>query len=41
MTTDVDREAQIAVLQQRPYHKVIRGEPAEGYLAEVSELPAA
>ncbi len=39
MTTDMEREAQIAVLLQRPYHKIIRGEPVEGYLAEVLELP--
>jgi antitoxin HicB len=39
MTIDGDREQRIAELLRRPYHKVIRGEPIEGYLAEVPELP--
>lgn len=36
---DVAREQQIADLLKRPYHKVIHGEPREGYLAEAPELP--
>lgn len=38
MSEPVDNE-QIAQLLDRPYKKVIRGEPVEGYLAEAPELP--
>lgn len=37
--TDADQAAEFAELLKRPYRKVIRGEPAKGYLAEASELP--
>ena len=39
MTAETEREARIAELLQRPYRKVIRGEPVEGYLGEAPELP--
>jgi antitoxin HicB len=32
-------EARVEELLRRPYRMVIRGEPAEGYLAEAPELP--
>jgi antitoxin HicB len=32
-------EARVAELLRRPYRMVVRGEPAEGYLAEAPELP--
>ena len=32
-------QAQVQELMRRPYAKVIRGEPVEGYLATVPELP--
>jgi antitoxin HicB len=38
MTTD-EREAEIQRRLRMPYHRVISGEPVEGYLAEVPELP--
>jgi antitoxin HicB len=38
MSHDAD-EARIHSLLARPYHRVITGEPVEGYLAEVPELP--
>jgi len=31
--------ARLQDLMQSPYHRVIAGEPVEGYLAEVPELP--
>jgi len=31
--------AQLQDLMKHPYHRVIAGEPVEGYLAEVPELP--
>lgn len=34
-----DRERFIDDLMARPYHRVISGDPGEGYLAEVLELP--
>ncbi|MCZ2112032.1 MAG: type II toxin-antitoxin system HicB family antitoxin [Dehalococcoidia bacterium] len=37
--TDDDREATIQATIRRPYHRVIRGEPVEGYLGEVLEFP--
>jgi len=41
MTTMSDEaiEARIEQLLRRPYHRVISGEPSEGYLGEVLELP--
>jgi predicted RNase H-like HicB family nuclease len=30
---------QVAGIMNRPYHRVISGEPVEGYLAEILELP--
>jgi antitoxin HicB len=32
-------EAQVQAILGRPYHRVITGEPVEGYLGEVPELP--
>ena len=32
-------EAQVQAILRRPYHRVITGEPVEGYLGEVPELP--
>ena len=32
-------EAQVQATLRRPYHRVITGEPVEGYLGEVPELP--
>ncbi len=37
--TDDALEARVRAVLQRPYHRVIRGEPREGYLGEVPELP--
>lgn len=39
MPTDIDREREIQRLLRLPYHRVISGEPVEGYLGEVPELP--
>jgi len=39
MPTDIDREREIQRLLMLPYHRVITGEPIEGYLGEVVELP--
>ena len=32
-------EAEVQAILRRPYHRVITGEPLEGYLGEVPELP--
>lgn len=32
-------EEQVQAIIRRPYHRVITGEPVEGYLGEVLELP--
>lgn len=32
-------EEQVQAFLRRPYHRVITGEPVEGYLGEVPELP--
>jgi antitoxin HicB len=32
-------EREIQALIRRPYHRVITGEPREGYLGEIPELP--
>ena len=32
-------EAQVQAILRRPYHRVITGEPVEGCLGEVPELP--
>ena len=37
--TDEALERQLEAVLRRPYHRVIRGEPREGYLGEVPELP--
>ncbi len=37
--TDETIERQVQAVLRRPYHRVIRGEPVEGYLGEVPELP--
>ena len=37
--TETEIEQQIALVLRRPYHRVVTGEPVEGYLGEVSELP--
>lgn len=39
MMTESERERKIAELLKRPYRKVIRGTPEEGFLAEAPELP--
>lgn len=36
---DAGIEGAIRALLDRPYHRVITGEPVEGYLGEVPELP--
>ena len=38
MTNDALEPRVLAILR-RPYHRVITGEPDEGYLGEVPELP--
>ncbi len=35
----VQVEAEIDAIRRRPYHRVITGEPVEGYLGEVLALP--
>jgi antitoxin HicB len=37
--TDPAQVAAIREVLNRPYHRVITGEPIEGYLGEVPELP--
>ena len=37
--TDADWEARIEELLRRPYEKIIRGDPEEGFLALAPELP--
>ena len=37
--TDEELAARVAGIIRRPYHRVIRGEPVEGYVGEVPELP--
>jgi len=37
--TDVERELVVQEIVARPYHKVIRGDDLDGYLAEAPELP--
>jgi antitoxin HicB len=37
--TEEALEAQVQAILRRPYHRVITGEPVEGYLGEVPELP--
>lgn len=37
--SDDASEAEIQRLMRLPYHRVISGEPVEGYLGEVVELP--
>jgi predicted RNase H-like HicB family nuclease len=37
--TEETLEAQVQAILRRPYHRVITGEPVEGYLGEVPELP--
>ena len=32
-------EVQVQAMLARPFHRVITGEPVEGYLGEVAELP--
>jgi predicted RNase H-like HicB family nuclease len=36
--TDSERSDRIAEIIRRPYHRLITGEPIEGYLGEVLEL---
>lgn len=36
---DVEREAEVQRRLRLPYHRVIHGDPVEGYLGEVPELP--
>ena len=38
MTND-ELSRQVEAILLRPYHRVISGEPVEGYLGEVPELP--
>ncbi len=35
---DLGTEQKVAEILQRPYHRIVSGEPAEGYLGEVLEL---
>jgi antitoxin HicB len=37
--TDDELRARARAIMRRPYRKVIRGDPEEGYLAEAPELP--
>lgn len=37
--TETEIEQQIALVLRRPFHRVVTGEPVEGYLGEVPELP--
>ncbi len=37
--TAEELEAQVQAIIRRPYHRVVTGEPSEGYLAQVPELP--
>lgn len=37
--TDEQLDSRVEAILRRPYHRVITGEPVEGYLAEVAELP--
>ena len=37
--TEDELRARAREIMKRPYRKVIRGDPEEGYLAEVPELP--
>jgi antitoxin HicB len=37
--TPEELEAQVQAIVRRPYHRVITGEPDEGYLGEIPELP--
>jgi antitoxin HicB len=37
--TTAERDAEIERRLKLPYHRVIHGEPVEGYLGEVLELP--
>ncbi len=37
--TDTELAAAVEQIMRRPYNRVIRGEPVEGYLGEVPELP--
>lgn len=38
-TIDDGLDARVEAILRRPYHRVITGEPVEGYLGEVPELP--
>jgi predicted RNase H-like HicB family nuclease len=38
MMTDAERDAEVRRRMLMPYHRVIHGEPVEGYLGEVLEL---
>ncbi len=37
--TEVEREAEISRRLRLPYHRVIYGDPDDGYMGEVAELP--
>ena len=37
--TDAEREAEIQRLLRLPYHRVVYGDPDDGYMGEVAELP--
>ena len=39
MNGSPETEQEIARLLALPYHRVVRGSPAEGYVASVAELP--
>jgi antitoxin HicB len=39
MVAEAEIRAEVIALLQRPYRKVLSGSPAEGFLAEVPELP--
>ncbi|MFN8506560.1 MAG: type II toxin-antitoxin system HicB family antitoxin [Dehalococcoidia bacterium] len=37
--TPEELEAEVRAILRRPYHRVVTGEPVEGYLGEVVEMP--
>jgi len=37
--SEPQRDSRVEAILRRPYHRVVTGEPIEGYLGEVPELP--
>lgn len=37
--TDAEREAEVQRRLRLPYHRVIHGDPVDGYMGQVPELP--